>query len=187
MSDEHKEDEVIHEYDGIQEYDNRLPNWWLWTFIGTVLFGFFYWTGYVTFKSLDNPRDVYDKEVAVARAQEIERMKNAGPVTAELLVKMSQDAKTTQTGKEVFTTTCAACHRADGAGNIGPNLTDKYWLHGGKPEQIYQTVENGVPAKGMPAWTPVIGHDKVVAATAYVISIKDTNVAGKAPQGEPDI
>ena len=186
MSDD-KEDEVVHEYDGIQEYDNRLPNWWLWTLYGTLVFGFVYWLGYQTFHALDNPRDTHEKEQAIARAAEIERMKNAGPVTAELLQKMSLDAKTTDTGKQVFTSTCAACHRADGGGNIGPNLTDKFWLHGSKPDDIYKTVEHGVPAKGMPAWEPVLGHDKVMAATAYVLTLKDTNASnGKAPQGEPD-
>jgi cytochrome c oxidase cbb3-type subunit 3 len=180
-------DVVVHEYDGIQEYDNRLPNWWLWTLFGTIVFGFLYWVGYQTFNALDNPRTAYDKEVAIARAKEIERMKNAGPVTAELLLTMSKDSATVENGKKIFTTNCVACHRADGGGNIGPNLTDKYWLHGGKPDQIFKTVTEGVPAKGMLAWGPMLGPDKVQSVTAYVLTLHDTEVPnGKAPQGEPE-
>lgn len=190
MSEENREEEedvVVHEYDGIEEYDNQLPKWWLWTLFGAIAFGVVYWFGYQTFHAMDNPRDTYDKEVAVARAAEIERMKSAGPVTEELLVAMSKDQKTLETGKAIFTANCVACHRADGGGNIGPNLTDKYWLHGGKPENVYKTVNEGVPAKGMISWAPILGPEKVQAATAYVLSLKETNVAGgKPPQGEPD-
>ena len=75
-------DEVVHEYDDIQEYDNALPRWWLWTLFGTMIFGFIYWMGYQTFQILDGPRATYDKEMAAVRAAEIERMKAAGPVTA---------------------------------------------------------------------------------------------------------
>lgn len=186
-SDGEEQDVVVHEYDGIEEYDNQLPNWWLWTLFGAIAFGVVYWLGYQTFHVLDGPRAAYEKEVAVQRAAEIERMKSAGPVTAELLTAMSRDQKTLDTGKAVFTANCVACHRADAGGNIGPNLTDKFWLHGGKPEQVYKTVTEGVPAKGMISWGPILGAEKVQAATAYVLSLKDTNVpGGKAPQGDPD-
>jgi cytochrome c oxidase cbb3-type subunit 3 len=88
-------------------------------------------------------------------------------------------------GKQVFVSTCAACHRADGGGNIGPNLTDEFWIHGDKPQDIWSTVHNGIPAKGMPTWGPQIGEAKVASVVAYVLSIRNTNVPnGKAPQGE---
>jgi cytochrome c oxidase cbb3-type subunit 3 len=180
-----EEDVVVHEYDGIEEYDNKLPRWWLWTLYGAMAFAFVYWAAYQTFGSLDNPRAAFDKEAAVERAKEIERMKAAGPVTGDLLISMSKDQKTLDTGKQVFTTQCAACHKPDGSGNIGPNLTDRYWIHGSKPEDIYKTINDGVLTKGMPVWGPVLGIEKTEAVTAYVLSIANTNVpGGKAPQGE---
>ena len=73
----------------------------------------------------------------------------------------------------------------DGGGNIGPNLTDAYWIHGSKPIDIFHTVIDGVPAKGMPTWGPQLGDDRIESVVAYVLSIRDTNVpAGKAPQGD---
>lgn len=182
----HEKDVVVHEYDGIEEYDNQLPRWWLGTLYGTMAFAVVYWLGYQTFRALDSPRAQYDKEVAAAKAAELERMKASGPVTSELLIAMSKDPKTVEKGKEIFITQCAACHKPDGSGNIGPNLTDNYWLHGSKPEQIYETISKGVLTKGMPPWAPVLGDEKVQQATAFVLSIKNTNVpGGKAPQGEP--
>ena len=90
-------------------------------------------------------------------------------------------------GKVTFTANCGTCHtlKASGSvGNIGPNLTDKTWLHGGKPAQIFKTVNEGVLTKGMAAWGPQLGTDKVQNVVAYVLTLKDTNVAGgKAPQG----
>jgi cytochrome c oxidase cbb3-type subunit 3 len=98
---------------------------------------------------------------------------------------MSHTPTAVESGRQVFASTCAACHRADGGGNIGPNLTDAYWLHGSKPENIYSCVHDGVPNKGMPTWGPVLGEDKVETVVAYVLTLRNTNVpGGKAPQGE---
>lgn len=178
-------DKVIHEYDGIQEYDNRLPRWWLYTLFGTVAFAAIYWSGYHILKSDELPRASYDQQVAATRAKEAERIKAAGTVTADGLVLLSKDAKTTSKGKETFVTYCAPCHKADASGNIGPNLTDDHWIHGGNPDQIYKTVNEGVPLKGMLAWGPQLGPDKVQEVVAYVLTLKNTNVAGgKPPQGD---
>lgn len=178
------EDRVIHEYDGIQEYDNRLPNWWLYTLFGTVAFAAVYWLGYHTFHSYDLPKAAYDRDVAAANAREAARVRESGPITAAGLVTLSKDASTVGKGKETFTQYCAACHKADGSGNIGPNLTDNAWLHGGAPDKIYATVNEGQPAKGMPAWGPQLGEEKTESVVAYVLTLKNTNVpGGKAPQG----
>jgi cytochrome c oxidase cbb3-type subunit 3 len=178
-----QEDQVIHEYDGIEEYDNNLPLWWLATFVGTVVFAVGYWFAYESYHSFDHPRDEYEKVAAAAKAAQ----KAAGPVSADALVAMSKDTKAVEAGKVTFTTMCAACHKPDGSGNIGPNLTDANWLHGGKPDQIYKTVSEGVPEKQMPPWGPALGGEKVQQVVAFVLTIKNTNVAGgKAPQGDPE-
>jgi cytochrome c oxidase cbb3-type subunit 3 len=90
-----------------------------------------------------------------------------------------------QTGRGVFAQSCVACHAANGGGGIGPNLTDSAWIHGSRPTTHLRTMVNeGVLARGMPAWGPQLGHERVQAVVAYVLTLKDTNVAGgKAPQG----
>jgi cytochrome c oxidase cbb3-type subunit 3 len=103
------------------------------------------------------------------------------------LLALAHQPATVARGKEVFTSTCAPCHRADGGGNIGPNLTDEFWLHGSAPDKIWKTVHDGVPAKGMAAWAPVLGEARVASAVAYVLTLRNTNVPnGKAPQGEQE-
>lgn len=181
------ENKVIHEVDGIQEYDNKLPNWWLYTLYGTMLFGAGYWFHYQTSGFGDLPRAEYQQEMDKAAANEAARIKAAGVMTPESLTALSKDKGTVAQGKEVFTSTCVACHRADGGGVVGPNLTDDYWLHGATSDKIWKTISAGVPEKGMPAWGPQLGHERTQAVTAYVISLRGTNVPnGKAPQGERD-
>jgi cytochrome c oxidase cbb3-type subunit III len=178
---------VVHEYDGIEECDNHLPRWWLWTLYGAIVFSIGYWFHYHTFKTGMGPTAAYEAEDAAFKAAEAEKLKKAGAVTPELLVKLSKDPATIKQGQDVFKSTCMSCHLETGGGSIGPNLTDAFWLHGGKPDQIYKTIKEGVPAKGMASWGPVLGEERVRAAAAYVLSIKNTNVAGgKAPQGDKE-
>ncbi len=173
-----------HVYDDIVEHDNKLPLWWQLTLYGAVVFALVYWFGR-RFDAIASPAQVYRSDVAAERAAEAERARARGTIDDAMLSTLARDPTTLAQGKEVFTTTCAACHKPDAGGNIGPNLTDAYWIHGNKPTDIYKTVSEGVPAKGMPTWTPVLGEQRVEAAVAYVISIENTNVpGGKAPQGE---
>jgi cytochrome c oxidase cbb3-type subunit 3 len=173
---------VIHEVDGIQEYDNKLPNWWLYTLYGTVVFAVLYWFHYHQTKFGDLPPVEYQNEMDRFAEEEAKR---AGPITADKLVLASKDPAKVQQGKEIFSATCAACHRADGGGSVGPNLTDEFWLHGGGPEAIFKTVSDGFAAKGMPAWRPQLGIVRVQAVTAYILTLRNTHVpGGKAPQGE---
>jgi cytochrome c oxidase cbb3-type subunit 3 len=182
---EPEENKVIHEVDGIQEYDNKLPNWWLYTLYGTILFGAGYWFHYQTSGFGDNPSAEYRIDMDKAAAVEAERIKAAGVMTPEALVALSKDKTTLDQGKAVFVATCVACHRADGGGVVGPNLTDDFWLHGAAPDKVLKTITAGIPDKGMPAWGPQLGADRTRAVTAYVISLRGTNVAnGKAPQGD---
>jgi cytochrome c oxidase cbb3-type subunit 3 len=173
-----------HVYDDIVEHDNKLPLWWQLTLYGAVVFALVYWFGR-RFDAIPSPAQAYQSDVAAERAAEAERARARGTIDDAMLSTLAKDPATLAQGKEVFTSTCAACHKPDAGGNIGPNLTDAYWIHGNKPTDIYKTVSEGVPAKGMPTWTPVLGEQRVEAAVAYVISIENTNVpGGKAPQGE---
>jgi cbb3-type cytochrome c oxidase subunit III len=87
-------------------------------------------------------------------------------------------------GRAVFVKKCAQCHQADGGGSIAPNLTDRYWIHGGSSREIYQTVHDGVAAKNMPAWGRVLSADRLSATVAFVRSLQGTTPAKpKGPQG----
>ncbi len=183
---EPNEHRIVHVYDGdLQEEDNVLPRWWLYTLYGAIAFAVVYWYGEHELKAWA-PRDLaFQQEMLAVR---LEEAKKGGTLPPEALLALSKTPATVEEGKLVFTSTCAPCHRADGGGNIGPNLTDSAWIHGGKPQNIWTCVHDGVPAKGMPTWGPQLGDVKVASVVAYVLSIRNTNVPnGKPPQGEEEM
>jgi cytochrome c oxidase cbb3-type subunit 3 len=173
-----------HDYDGIREHDNKLPNWWLFTLFTTIIFGFGYWTYYQTLKAGPSLKDEYRAELQVAAEKAEALAKSRGVLSDEVLIAMSGNPATVDKGAATFQKTCAACHGPTGAGLIGPNLTDDYWLHGAKGTEILKTVSGGVPDKGMPAWGPVLGPEGVESVVAYVLTIKGKHLQGKAPQGD---
>ena len=88
-------------------------------------------------------------------------------------------------GKEVFLKNCISCHGASGEGGIGPNLTDRYWLHGADMTSMVKSVKYGYPAKGMISWRGFLKSDQIIQVSSYVMTLKGTNPPnGKAPQGE---
>jgi cytochrome c oxidase cbb3-type subunit 3 len=173
------ESNKLHEVDGIEEEDNKLPSWWFWGFMGTIVFALGYWFVFQVFHVGRAPVETYQAE----KAAQAEAAAKRAVSPAELAAMVADPARIAR-GHDVFATTCIACHRADGGGLIGPNLTDSTWIHGGSPSQLIQTVTNGWPAKGMPSWGPILGAEKVKDVVSFVVSIKNTNVAnGKAPEG----
>jgi cytochrome c oxidase cbb3-type subunit III len=178
--------EVVHVYDDdLQELDNKLPRWWLYTLYGAMAFAVVYWYGAQQLKAVATPRDVYDEQMVAVR---LEELKKGAALSDESIAGLAKDPSMVASGHDVFASTCAPCHRADAGGNIGPNLTDAYWLHGGKPKNIYNCVHDGVPAKGMPTWGPQLGEEKVASVVAYVLTLRDTNVPnGKPPQGDKEM
>ncbi|MCA9602881.1 MAG: c-type cytochrome, partial [Myxococcales bacterium] len=167
----------MHVYDGIQEADNDLPRWWLTIFYGTIAFALFYWFAYHGLGALPLPLEAYSAELEKQGGQ-------GGEMTDAYLVTLSKDPNSLKQGEAVFAKNCVVCHEADARGKIGPNLTDAYWIHGGAPTDIWKTVKLGTPA-GMPAWGGLLGPKDTPRVVAYVLSLRNTNVAGgKEPQGE---
>lgn len=170
-----------HSFDGITEFDNRLPNWWLWTFYLACIFSVLYWLVYHTTKWRPLPLAAYEQEMGAAEAK-------APDIDDDSLRAMSADAAAVAAGKELFAVNCVACHKPDGGGMpaLGPNLTDKFWIHGGAPSDIYRTVTKGVIEKGMVPWESVLGPKKCAQVTSYVLTLRNTNVeGGREAQGEP--
>jgi cytochrome c oxidase cbb3-type subunit 3 len=181
--------ETDHEYDGIREFDNKLPNWWLATLWGAVIFGIAYWAYYHTYEVGPSTLAAFQAEMEAAEQAAEKRAARAaatGTAASEnTLTGLAKDNAAVSAGKAAYDANCVACHRADGGGGIGPNLTDSAWLHDGSALGIYKSVNDGIVAKGMPAWKAVLGDTKVQQVTAYLLTLKGTNVAdGKAPQGK---
>ena len=137
-------DRVVHEVDGIQEYDNKLPRWWLATFYGAIAFSVVYWYAYHTTGFATLPGEQYKKD-SVKLA--LEEAKKTGAVSDEMLAAFVADRSNAQKGLEVFTTNCVVCHRADGGGGVGPNLTDGKWIYGSAPKTIFGTIHKGIADK----------------------------------------
>lgn len=170
-----------HDYDGIQEFDNPLPMWWLWTFFGTIIFAFIY---YIHYEFKAGPS--LDQELATDMAA-IEQMKATATAEAPKvdLAALMNDPQRAQAGAAIYVGKCASCHGDKGQGLVGPNLTDKAWIHGAKPENLVTVITKGVLDKGMPPWDGVLKTDEIHNVIAYIYSIKGTNPAGaKPPQGD---
>jgi len=172
-----------HSFDGIQEYDNDLPRWWVWLFIITVIFAviypFIYHTGEPKLAS-----QTIDAEMAALSAAAAKAAEASGPGDEDLL-KRASDSGALKIGQEVYATRCMACHGDKGQGVVGPNLTDDYWIHGGKITDVHHVVVNGVLEKGMLAWKGQLTPEQIDAVVAFVWTLHGTNPANpKAPQGE---
>jgi cytochrome c oxidase cbb3-type subunit 3 len=156
-----------HSYDGIQEYDKRLPRWWLLTLYGAMAFAFAYWAYYQTYRLGLPP----DKALVLDMAENAAKVaRKAGVLDDNAIYRMSRDAQTVAAGKATFDSTCAACHKPDLTGLIGPNLVDREWIHGGHPMDAIKTITEGSLLKGMPAWGPMLGTQKITELTAYIFS-----------------
>ena len=168
-----------HVFDGIQEYDKKLPNWWLNTLYLTILFSIGYW-GYYEWFHIGRTGE----EVVASAMAKIESVRlSSAKLDDASLWKMSQNAALVDAGKAVYNANCAACHLASLRGKtenvaaIGPDLTDTKWVYGGSPVEVYDLITKGVLAKGMPTWGPVLGAKKIGEVTAFILS--------KHKEGEP--
>ena len=170
-----------HSYDGIQEYDNPMPRWWLLTFAGTIAFSVLYVINIGPVGSGKGRIANYEAEMANFAASS--PAGGAGP-SGERLLAVKADQHEVEEGRNIFTKNCAACHRPDGGGLIGPNLTDDYWLHGAAITDVYNTVTNGVLEKGMPPWGKTLKPKQLEEVVAYVATLRGTNPPNpKPPQG----
>jgi cytochrome c oxidase cbb3-type subunit 3 len=174
-----------HDYDGIKELDNNLPPWWIYLFYACIAFSFVY---LVRFEILgaDNQEMELKKDMAQAKIDVAEYMKTAPDLMDEKTVTLLTDAPSLAEGKTIFTTNCAACHRADAGGQIGPNLTDEQWILGGGIKNIFHTLVNGGrDGKGMIAWKGTLKPKEMQKVASYIISLKGSNPKDpKAPEGE---
>jgi cytochrome c oxidase cbb3-type subunit 3 len=155
-----------HVFDGIAEYDKRLPNWWLITLYGTIVFAIVYWMATQHFRHDDDGARVA-RTVQELRAA---KLAAAGTYDDAALWTMSRTPSIVAAGAAAYQTTCVSCHGDQLQGGIGFNLADATWAHGDSPTAILKTINEGVLVKGMPAWGPVLGPKKTAEVAAFILS-----------------
>ncbi len=177
-----KQDELTdHDYDGIQEYDNDLPPWWVFIFYLSIIFGVLYLLNYHVLGTGDLQEVEYQKEMAHAEIAKAKREASAGSVTLAFLT----DPGALANGKKAYDANCIACHGAAGEGGVGPNLADAYWLHGNSIDALVKVITYGVPEKGMIPWEKTLSKRQIVEVASYIHQLQGTNPANaKEPQGE---
>lgn len=174
-----------HNYDGIQEFDNPMPRWWVWIFWATIIFAEVYFI-YFHLGSGPTVQDEYVQEMADWDARLVDL--TPAPLGEAELQAIFADPARVQSGAAVFAAKCAACHLPDGGGvaGLGPNLCDNYWKNGdGSLGAIYAVVRGGVTGTAMQAWDQLLKPEELQDAVAFVHSLRGTTPATpKAPEGQ---
>ncbi|MES2660373.1 MAG: cbb3-type cytochrome c oxidase N-terminal domain-containing protein [Verrucomicrobiota bacterium] len=179
-----------HEYDGIQEYDQKLPNWWLFTFYGAIVWFIAYWALYYHTSLLKNDHDlVREKILAIQKAKMVELEKTLATLNDSTLVHVwSTNPELVTAGEATYLTNCSACHAADlsatmdaGGGNKIPlpglSLTDHQWKFGGKPMDLFKLINEGSPADStgnngakMQPWGQTLTPKQVAEVVAFIVA-----------------
>ena len=181
-----REKEIMsnHEYDGIKELDNDLPPWWKWGFVLTIVFSVVYmWRYHVTQTA---PLQIEELEIEMVRAEEQMKAYRAqsASLVDETTVTLNNEAEFLEKGRAIFIANCAACHLESGAGSVGPNMTDRYWIHGSDIASIFKVIKYGVIEKGMQSWQEMLSPTQIAQVANYIKTLEGTDVpGGKEPQG----
>jgi cytochrome c oxidase cbb3-type subunit 3 len=172
-----------HEYDGIAEYDNPMPLWWRRIFWATFFFSIGY---YVHYQLTGNGASV-EQTYAVEMQEHREKLAAAAlgqQIDEEALARLMADPLMMKDAASIYKLRCVQCHADRGQGNIGPNLTDDHWLYGSASlMDLFEIIGNGRPQKGMPSWSKTLRPVEVAQLAAFVGTLRNTNVPGRAPQG----
>ncbi len=181
-----KEQDIMlqHEYDGIKELNNSVPPWLNYIFLGSLIFSIFYLLHFHVLGTGRSQFDEYSAEMEIARL-DMQRLMESGAFITEENVTALTDPESIAAGKERFNKDCSPCHGMNGEGTIGPNLTDNYWIHGGKVGNLFHVVKVGVPEKGMVAWGQQLNPKQMQEVVSYILTLNNTNPPnGKIPEGE---
>jgi cytochrome c oxidase cbb3-type subunit 3 len=182
-----------HQWDGIEEYNNPLPRWWLWTFYACIVWGLWYVIAYPAWPMIEGATAGYKGwstraniavELAEAEAANAEiNAKLASVELASVADTPELQAYATSAGAAVFKTWCAQCHGSGAAGAKGyPNLLDNDWLWGGSVDEIHATIAHGIRNEvdpdarysEMPAFGEILETPQIDQVTNYVMSLSGT-------------
>lgn len=180
-----KEIEFDHDYDGIRELDNSLPPWWVWLFYLTIIWGVGYMVYYHFSDMGVNQETEYLMAMEAGEEQKTKFLASQANAVDENSVVYLDDAASLEEGKSIYMANCAACHGNNGEGTVGPNFTDKYWIHGGGIKNIFSTIKYGVPEKGMISWKTQLRPAAMQKVASYIMALEGTNPPNpKAPEGQ---
>lgn len=185
MSNDSKDPRLLdHNYDGIQELDNNLPRWWVWLFYITIVFAATYLIYYHVAHAGPLQAGEYENEMkagASVKAAAMTKFEASIPA-----LKPSTDVIVLDHGRQTYAKFCAPCHRKDGGGLVGPNLTDDYWIHGSAFSDNVKVIWDGVPAKGMITWKAILKPEEVYAVASYIYTLRGAKLAtpGKPPENQ---
>ena len=165
--------------------DNPVPGWFNFLFYGSIAVGIMYFITYHVADWGPSQEQEYVIEMKAADEEKKLYLSNSANKIDESTVAISTEAPVISAGKAVYDANCVACHGDKGQGTVGPNLTDEYWLHGGKITNVFKTIKYGVPEKGMISWEKTLTPKQISEVSNYIMSLEGTNPAnGKAAQGE---
>lgn len=172
-----------HEYDGIRELDNALPPWWKYGFYFTIVWSVVY-LGYYHISNGPSSDQEYKTQMEQGAAQVAAYQAKAKDLVTEKTVTIMTEASDIDAGKAAFVQFCAVCHGQDGGGIVGPNLTDKFWIHGGDIKDLFTTIKYGVQGKGMKSWQQELSPKMIAQVSSYILTLQGTTPASpKAPEG----
>ncbi|MEQ8861028.1 MAG: cytochrome-c oxidase, cbb3-type subunit III [Pseudomonadales bacterium] len=178
-----------HDFDGIQEYDNPLPMWWVWMFVLSIVFGLGYLAWYPGLGNFAGAGD-WTSATALQREQAAHDARFA-PLYAELAAldesALHQNRQAMQVGRRLFLNNCSTCHGVNGRGASGfPNLTDDEWIWGAGFANVKTALNQGRQAV-MPSWQAALGDDGVQDVTQHVLALAgkehDTAAAARGATG----
>ncbi len=175
-----------HGFDGIHEYDNDLPRWWLILFYATIVFAPLY-TWWYHFGPAEQTFPALERQMAELADWKAAAVAAAPPAADRLstILALTADTSALAKGKAVYDSKCLACHGPQAQGLVGPNLTDNHWIHGGTISNTLKTIEEGVLDKGMLAWKGIMPADEINAVAAFIYTLRGTNPPNpKDPQGD---
>jgi cytochrome c oxidase cbb3-type subunit 3 len=153
------------EADGIDEYDNPLPDWWVGLFWFTIVWAFGYGIHYHFIADRSQ-----EKALAAEMAAAEERWPEQASATQMAATAFAVTTDAVTAGEQIYVQNCAACHQADLSGGIGPSFVDAEWIHGGQASDILEVIIQGVPEKGMVPWGGILSPEQINQVAAFVIS-----------------
>ena len=171
-------------HDGIIELDNPTPPWFMYLFYSTILFGVIYLINYHVIQDGNIQETEYKTDMAKAEKERANYLKKFAKSINENNVVLATSKKDLLEGSNIYKTNCVACHGNLGQGGVGPNFTDRFWIHGASIKDLFKTITNGVPEKGMIAWNKTINPLQIQQVASYILTLQGTNPPGaKEPQG----
>ncbi len=173
-----------HDYDGIRELDNKMPPWWLGMFYLSIIFSAIYLFAFHLTDIGPSSKEEYETEMEVAKAEVNAYLATQSDNIDENNLTALTDQQELALGKSIYDASCVACHGKLGEGGVGPNMTDDYWIHGGAITDVFKTIKNGVPEKGMISWADQLRASDMHRVSSYILTLKGSNPPnGKEPQG----